>query len=77
MKKLDLHGIKHNEVMSLVQDWVITEYNKGYRDLQIVTGNSEVMKSLTCDALDEVGFEYRVGDIIGVNQGYVQIESFF
>jgi hypothetical protein len=73
MKKLDLHGKYHNDVYDLVQDWTITQFNKGYRDLQIITGNSEQMKSIASEALEEAGFKYRIGDFFGDNRGYIQI----
>ena len=73
MKKLDLHGKYHDEVYQLVQDWTITEYNNGYRDLQIITGNSDDMKKITMCALEDAGFKYRVGDYFGHNTGYIQV----
>jgi len=73
MKKLDLHGKSHNNVEQLVQDWVITNYNNGYHDLQIITGNSDIMKLITTKALDAINFKYRIGDYFGNNMGYIQI----
>ena len=73
MRKLDLHGITHDQVSSLVQDWVITEYNNGYRDLQIITGKSEKMIKIASEALTEAGFKFRVGDYFGENKGFIQV----
>jgi len=73
MNKLDLHGKRHSEVGQMVEDWVITQYNKGYRDLEIITGNSDKMKKVVSEALERAGFEYRVGDYLGFNKGYIQV----
>ena len=40
---LDLHGITHLEVETLVEDYVLT--NQAYLPLQIITGNSTGMKN--------------------------------
>ena len=46
MVKIDLHGLKYAEVEETLANLLITEYNLGNRDIEIITGNSEKMKIL-------------------------------
>ncbi len=46
MVKIDLHGLKYAEVEETLANLLITEYNIGNRDIEIITGNSEKMKIL-------------------------------
>lgn len=64
---LDLHGIRHEDVERIVQNYVfMTEYPH-----DIITGNSKEMHRIVKSVLDEHNFRYQVGDII--NQGYVRV----
>ena len=66
---LDLHGITHLEVETLVEDYVLS--NQAYLPLQIITGNSKGMKNRVIKALKEHGFRYQIGD--AYNKGYVAV----
>ena len=66
---LDLHGITHLEVETLVEDYVLS--NQAYLPLQIITGNSKGMKNRVIKALKEHGFRYQIGDAF--NKGYVAV----
>ncbi len=50
MRKLDLHGIKHQDVKVLVEDFVYMNQNEF--PLEIICGNSEKMIKLVQDAMD-------------------------
>jgi len=66
-RTLDLHGIRHEDVERMVQNYVfMTEYPH-----DIITGNSVEMHKIVKDILDEHKFRYQVGDII--NQGYIRV----
>lgn len=52
--QLDLHGIKHVDVESVVEDFVLGKIPP----IRIITGNSDPMKKLVKKALDKHGYEY-------------------
>jgi len=56
MKKLDLHGIKHEDVDRIVENFVLL--NK--TPLTIITGNSQKMSELVRDVLErhDMNFEH-------------------
>jgi len=66
---LDLHGITHLEVQTLVEDYVLL--NQAYLPLQIITGNSQGMKNRVIKCLKEHGFAYQIGDAF--NKGYIAV----
>ena len=66
---LDLHGITHLEVQTLVEDYVLL--NQAYLPLQIITGNSQGMKNWVIKCLKEHGFAYQIGD--DFNKGYIAV----
>ena len=55
MKKLDLHGIRHNDVDRLVENFVLLNN----QPLEIITGHSDKMIELVRDVLDrhEINWE--------------------
>ena len=54
IKKLDLHGTRHEEVDRLVENFVLLNEPP----IKIITGNSEKMMELTLDVLDRHEFEW-------------------
>lgn len=63
--KLDLHGIKHEFVDELVEDFVL----KHESPLRIITGNSSTMKDKVIKILVKHDFKYmimshNIGEII-------------
>ena len=65
MHKLDLHGIRHNEVDRLVENFVLV--NQNYFPLEIICGNSDKMISLVVNVTERLKLEthmYRYGTII-------------
>ena len=53
-KTLDLHGVKHEEVDRLVENFVLLNEVP----MKIITGNSEKMMLITLDVLNRNDFEY-------------------
>ena len=71
MEKLDLHGIKHEHVGGAVIHFVEDNWASG-KTVKIVTGNSQIMKSLVIRILDEYKLDYRIGDALGLNTGTIE-----
>ena len=57
MVSIDLHGLKHSQVESILANWLINQYNLGIRDFEIITGNSDQMKNLVYKICKEHGFK--------------------
>ena len=62
-KQLDLHGVRHQDVKRLVENFVLLNEPP----LRVITGNSSKMLSLVSEVLDRHEFKYeqfRQGEII-------------
>lgn len=64
--KLDLHGVRHHEVRNKVIRLVEDNWGEGL-NVEIVTGNSDEMKSIVGCVLDEYNLEYKVGTFFNPN----------
>ena len=53
--KLDLHGIRHDEVDRLVENFVLLNETP----LTIITGNSAMMRDLVVEVLEKHKFVYE------------------
>lgn len=65
MNKLDLHGVRHYEVESMVENFILM--NQREFPLEIVCGNSNKMIMLVQNVTSKLGCEthmYRYGTII-------------
>ena len=56
MLKIDLHGFTYKKVKDILPEWLITNYNNGIDDFEIITGNSEQMKQVVKSICSENGF---------------------
>jgi hypothetical protein len=56
MKKIDLHGVKHNDVEILVEDFILSTKPTFY----IITGNSNTMKKKSIEVLERHGFKWMI-----------------
>mgnify|MGYP001061117977 FL=1 len=56
---LDLHGLRHSDVETYLESWLIMEYNKSNFPLVVITGNSKRMKQLVYKASDKQKFLYK------------------
>ena len=54
-KQLDLHGIRHDDVDRLVENFVLLNETP----LRIITGNSDRMIELVIDVLDRCEIKYE------------------
>ena len=66
---LDLHGVPHNEVKSKVIRKVEEHWGTGI-EVEFVTGNSDRMKSLVKEVLDEYQLYYTDGSFF--NDGVIK-----
>lgn len=64
--KLDLHGVRHHEVRNKVIRIVEENWGEG-KEVEIVTGNSDEMKSIVGNVLDEYNLDYKVGTFFNPN----------
>ena len=56
MLKIDLHGFTYTKGKDILPEWLITNYNNGIDDFEIITGNSEQMKQVVKSICSENGF---------------------
>jgi DNA-nicking Smr family endonuclease len=54
--KLDLHGTRHQNVAKKVDCFVWEAMKNHTHQIEIVTGNSTIMKNIVINCLDEYGF---------------------
>ena len=72
--KLDLHRVRHEEVEHLVIRFIESHWNSGVEELEIITGNSESMKVIVSDILDDYNLDYSFGRKFDLNnRGYIVI----
>ena len=69
--EIDLHGVKHSDVNKLLDKFIYE--NNSSDELIIITGNSEQMKNTVIECIKQYGYDYQVGDYLGVNSGYIKI----
>ena len=67
MVELDLHGVKHADVGTKVEDFVLLNQC----EMLIITGHSLIMKKLVSDVLDRHAFSYVVG--VPGNEGVIWV----
>tara|TARA_R100001129_G_scaffold154112_1_gene116746 strand:- start:261 stop:485 length:225 start_codon:yes stop_codon:yes gene_type:complete len=64
--KLDLHGVRHHEVRNKVIRLVEDNWGEGL-NVEIITGNSDEMKSIVGNVLNEYNLDYKVGTFFNPN----------
>jgi DNA-nicking Smr family endonuclease len=57
---LDLHGIKHQDVELMLENFFLWENNIVKQTVQIISGNSTDMKRIVCKWLDSNEFSYYI-----------------
>ncbi|NOR60550.1 MAG: hypothetical protein GQ469_07975 [Methanosarcinales archaeon] len=71
MEKLDLHRTKHSEVERKVIRFIENNLGSG-EEVEIVTGNSDRMRGLVINILNEYGLNYQIGRVFDLNnKGYI------
>ena len=62
MKIIDLHGLRHEEAKGQVELFI----NDNWGDcIKIITGNSEAMKNIACEVIQEYNLDYVRSDFWG------------
>jgi hypothetical protein len=62
MKTLDLHGVYHDEVDRLVENFILMNDCP----LEIITGNSSRMQELVKEVLEKYHFKYRYKNYVNL-----------
>jgi hypothetical protein len=58
---LDLHGVKHEDAMMIVEEWaMLWSYRVPAFTGKIITGNSTKMRTLAESALKVYNFDYKI-----------------
>lgn len=68
---LDLHGIKHQDVQREVDLFLWKNHDN--LPVIIITGNSDNMKKEVINSLKDYEYGYRIGDILQINTGYIEV----
>jgi len=71
--KIDLHGLKYSQIEDMLANRIITQYNLGNKDIEVITGNSERMKILVKKICEE--YNFRVDQSWNQNTGSLIISS--
>ena len=66
VKKLDLHGIRHEEARRQTIRFIEAHWDDGI-ELEIITGHSPRMKGIVMNILQEYGLSYSVGYLYEVD----------
>ncbi len=67
---LNLHKLKHKDVKKTVINFI--EDNWGVNvELEIVTGNSQIMRNIVISVLDEYKLTYEIGRPLDINKGRI------
>lgn len=59
MNVLDLHGIKHADVPRLVDQFIWEQMNDNTKEIEIITGISQVMKEIVINNLKDYEMTYE------------------
>ena len=71
LRALDLHGIKHSDVIIELENYVYPAHHQNCFPIQIITGNSDKMRKIVIDFLNKNNYKYKIGD--NSNNGYIVV----
>jgi|VirMetMinimDraft_7_1064189.scaffolds.fasta_scaffold396695_2 uncharacterized Zn finger protein len=71
ISKLDLHGVRHIDVQKEVDSFLWENHDN--LPVIIVTGNSNSMKTEVINVLKDYDYDYRIGDVLQINTGYIEV----
>lgn len=61
MIELDLHGLRHERALQVVENLVVGESKMGSFQARIITGNSSVLqKKIVDEVLNPLGFDWNI-----------------
>jgi hypothetical protein len=69
--KLDLHGVRYIDVQKEVDSFLWKNHDN--LPVIIVTGNSISMKTEVINVLKDYDYDYRIGDVLQINTGYIEV----
>jgi hypothetical protein len=70
MKRLDLHGLRHDDARKATIRFIEENWNSD-DEAQIVTGNSNYMQRVVIDVLNEYKLNYKRGSAIYESAGFI------
>ena len=70
---IDLHGIQHRDVTILLENTILPLTINKF-PVNIITGNSNLMKQIVIEFLITHNFSYIIGD--SVNKGYIKVLNY-
>ena len=71
MQKLDLHRTRHDDAQRKVIHFIEDNWGSG-EEVEIITGNSDRMRGIVTNVLNEYGLNYQIGRRFDVNnKGYI------
>jgi len=73
LNKIDLHGIKHEDVRSEVIHFIEANWNSN-KAVEIITGRSKDMIAIVEEVLNEYKLDYKIGDFFEFNKSYIKVE---
>lgn len=69
--KIDLHTLRHEDARRSVIRFIEEHWNEP-TELEIVTGNSIIMKNIVIEVLGEYNLPYQIGRAFDLhNRGYI------
>ncbi len=73
MNKIDLHGVKHENVQRELDQFFWEQMQRGTKTIEVVTGISQRMKEIVTETCEDYGF--KVTDI-SFNPGILIVDLF-
>ena len=73
MTKLDLHKTRHEDARREVIHFIEDNWDCGEL-VDIITGNSNNMRNIVMEVLQEYNVEYSIGCMSGYNNGYMRVQ---
>ncbi len=71
MIELDLHGMRHKQAQDALERTINGHWGAN-EELHVITGHSDRMKQIVIDILEQYKLEYRIGDILEINMGFIK-----
>lgn len=59
MSTIDLHGVKHADVTSLLDSFLWENMQKNKKEVKVITGFSDQMKRIVADLVNEYNMDYH------------------
>jgi hypothetical protein len=68
--KLDLHRLRHADARRAVIRFIEAHWIEE-AELEIITGNSDAMRGIVMNVLDEYNLTYQISRMFDHNRGYI------